>query len=104
MKVDLIDGLHIHYRCKGNTDAPLVVFANSLGTDFRIWNDVLDRLDGRIQSICYDKRGHGLSDAPPAPYTLDDHIVDLAGLLDHLKVSKAIKYPIPISTWRSRLI
>jgi 3-oxoadipate enol-lactonase len=56
----------------------------------RIWDGVLDLLGDRIQSICYDKRGHGLSDAPPAPYTLDDHIIDLAGLLDHLRVEKAV--------------
>ena len=90
MQVDLIDGLHIHYRRRGHSGAPLVVFANSLGTDLRIWNGVLARLGGRIQSICYDKRGHGLSDAPPAPYTLDNHIDDLAGLLDHLRVERAI--------------
>jgi 3-oxoadipate enol-lactonase len=90
MQVDLIHGRHLHYRRKGDADAPLVVFANSLGTDLRIWNGVLDLLGDGIQSICYDKRGHGLSDAPPAPYTLNDHIIDLAGLLDHLKVQKVI--------------
>ena len=90
MQVALIDGRHIHYRREGNAAAPLVVFANSLGTDLRIWDAVLDGLGGSIQSICYDKRGHGLSDAPPAPYSLDDHIDDLAGLLDHLHVPKAI--------------
>jgi len=90
MQVDLIDGLHLHYRRKGYPGAPLVVFLNSLGTDLRIWNGVLDRLGGRIQSLCYDKRGHGLSDAPPAPYTLDNHIDDLAGLLDHLRIERAI--------------
>ena len=90
MQVDLINGLHIHYQRKGNPHAPLVVFANSLGTDLKIWNGVLDCLGGRIQSLCYDKRGHGLSDAPPAPYTLDNHIDDLAGLLDHLHVEQAI--------------
>ena len=90
MQVDLIDGIHIHYQRKGHANAPLVVFANSLGTDLRIWNGVLDCLGGRIQSICYDKRGHGLSDAPAAPYTLDNHIDDLAGLLDHLRVDRAI--------------
>lgn len=90
MQVDLIDGIHIHYQRSGYAGAPLVVFVNSLGTDLRIWNGVLDCLGQRIQSICYDKRGHGLSDAPPAPYTLDNHIDDLAGLLDHLRVEQAI--------------
>ena len=82
MQVDLINGHHLHYRRRGNADAPLVVFVNSLGTDLRIWDGVLERLDGSIQSLCYDKRGHGLSDAPPAPYTLEEHIDDLAGLLN----------------------
>ncbi|MEJ2156180.1 MAG: 3-oxoadipate enol-lactonase [Desulfobacteraceae bacterium] len=90
MHVKLINGCHIHYRCKGVNGAPQVVFANSLGTDSRIWDGVLDRLGGGIESICYDKRGHGLSDAPPAPYTLDDHIGDLEGLLDQLEVEQAV--------------
>ncbi len=90
MQVDVIDGRHIHYRRRGPTDAPLVVFANSLGTDLRLWNGVLDHLGDSVQSICYDKRGHGLSDAPPAPYIMDDHIGDLAGLMDHLHVRQAI--------------
>jgi 3-oxoadipate enol-lactonase len=90
MQVDVIDGRHLHYRRKGHADAPLVVFANSLGTDLRIWDGVLERLEGRIQSLCYDMRGHGLSDAPPAPYSLDDHIDDLAGLLEDLHIERAM--------------
>lgn len=88
MHVELIHGRHLHYRRKGPEDAPLVVFANSLGTDLRIWDGVIERLGGRIQSLCYDMRGHGLSDAPPAPYTLDDHIDDLAGLLENLHIER----------------
>lgn len=90
MQIDVVDGRHIHYRRSGPAGAPIVVFANSLGTDLRIWSGVLNRMDGGIESICYDKRGHGLSDAPSAPYTLDDHINDLAGLLGHLQVEQAI--------------
>ncbi len=90
MQVELIDGHHIHYRRKGPADGPLVVFANSLGTDLRIWDAVIENLGGRVRSLCYDMRGHGLSDAPPAPYTLDDHINDLAGLLDKLHIRRAV--------------
>ena len=90
MQVALIHGRHLHYRRTGHEDAPLVVFANSLGTDLRIWDGVLHHLGGRVQSLCYDKRGHGLSDAPPAPYTLDDHIDDLTGLLENLRIERAI--------------
>ena len=33
MQVDVIDGRHLHYRRIGSSDAPLVVFANSLGQE-----------------------------------------------------------------------
>lgn len=90
MQVATINGIHLHYRRTGNPEAPTVVFANSLGTDLRIWDGVLDLLGGGIQSLCYDKRGHGLSDAPPPPYTIDDHIDDLVGLLEHEDVHNAV--------------
>ena len=90
MQVARIDGIHLHYRLNGSTDAPTVVFANSLGTDFRIWDSVLERLGPDVQSLCYDKRGHGLSDAPAAPYTIDDHIDDLIGLMTHLNIHRAL--------------
>jgi 3-oxoadipate enol-lactonase len=38
----------------------------------------------------YDKRGHGLSQATPAPYAMDDHVGDLIGLLDHLKLDSVV--------------
>jgi 3-oxoadipate enol-lactonase len=90
MQVAEINGIHLHYCRSGPPEAPAVVFANSLGTDLRIWESVLDHLGGGIQSLCYDKRGHGLSDAPPPPYTLDDHIDDLAGLLAHEGLHNAV--------------
>lgn len=86
-----INAVTLHYQIIGGPeDQPALVFANSLGTDFRIWRDVIVRLVGQRPLIMYDKRGHGLSDAPDAPYKMDDHIGDLAGLLDHLDVKKAI--------------
>ncbi len=41
-----------------------VVFANSLGTDFRLWDKVLPLLPPGLRIIRYDKRGHGLSSCP----------------------------------------
>jgi 3-oxoadipate enol-lactonase len=90
MQVALINDIHLHYQRSGHSEAPLVVFANSLGTDLRIWDGVLERLGGKIQSLVYDKRGHGLSDVVPPPYRIDDHVDDLAGLLDHLRIERAV--------------
>lgn len=80
----------LHYAVDGPADAPALVFANSLGTDLRIWNAVAARFSAKIRIIRYDKRGHGLSGTTPAPYRLDDHVDDLAALLDALGIGAAI--------------
>lgn len=82
-----LNDIVLHYQVFGaDSGKPVLVFANSLGTDFRIWRDVVVALAGEFTIVTYDKRGHGLSDAPPAPYTLDEHVSDVAGLLDHLRL------------------
>lgn len=86
-----INGITLHYQViSAPDDKPTLVFSNSLGTDFRIWRDVIVRFVGDCSLVLYDKRGHGLSDAPPAPYTMQDHADDLIGLMDHLGLSDAI--------------
>lgn len=86
-----IDGVHIHYQViSAPDDKPTLVFSNSLGTDFRIWRDVIVRMVGECSILMYDNRGHGLSDIGETPYKLDDHVNDLAGLMDHLSLSNAV--------------
>ena len=70
------DGALLHARVSGN--GPALAFANSLGTDLRLWDDVLDRVSCR--AIRWDMRGHGLS--PVSPASIEDHAADLAALLD----------------------
>ncbi|MFD1254186.1 3-oxoadipate enol-lactonase 2 [Devosia equisanguinis] len=74
----------LHYRLAGPVGAPGLVLVNSLGTDARIWDGVIDQLSGDFRILSYDKRGHGLSDSPPGDYSLDDHLRDLEGLLAHI--------------------
>lgn len=81
----------LHYDFNAGDDGgPPIVFLNSLGTDFRIWRQVVDTLGGAFPTLLYDKRGHGLSDLGRPPYTIDDHVNDIAGLLDHLGRQKAV--------------
>ena len=44
MKFIKANGLVIHYLDQGRRDGPPLVFINSLGTDFRIWNEVAEIL------------------------------------------------------------
>ncbi len=91
MQFASVNGVTLHYQVIGAAEgAPLLVFSNSLGTDFRIWRDVIVRFVGECAILTYDKRGHGLSDVGDAPYGIDDHVEDLAALLDHLGQKEAI--------------
>lgn len=83
------NGIVLHVRLTGPADGTPLVFSNSLGSDFRIWDEVVERLAGRYRILLYDKRGHGLSDAPHGPYTIDDHTDDLLALLDHFNIVSA---------------
>ncbi|EEX79012.1 beta-ketoadipate enol-lactone hydrolase [Brucella melitensis bv. 1 str. Rev.1] len=67
-----------------------MVFINSLGTDFRIWNKVRARLGHDVSTLVYDKRGHGLSDIGKTPYTIELLAQDLIALLDRLSIHKAV--------------
>ena len=83
-----VNDVVLHFRTAGSEAAPVLVLANSLGTDARIWDDVIARLAMRYRVVSYDKRGHGLSEAPPGDYSLDDHVDDLAGLVSHLGIER----------------
>ncbi|MGO4906743.1 3-oxoadipate enol-lactonase [Pseudorhodobacter sp. W20_MBD10_FR17] len=70
----------MHTRIDGPKDAPTVVFSNSLGTDYRLWDDVLPLLPAGIRTLRYDKPGHGLSDMA-GDYSIDDLADDAAALI-----------------------
>lgn len=94
MRFVTANGIVLHHRidepARSDGSAPTLVFSNSLGTDYRIWDRLAGLLGSGFRLVRYDKRGHGLSDATPGPYALDDHVSDLAALLDHLGVGPAI--------------
>ena len=73
--------LHHHLR-PGRPEVRPVAFANSLGTDLRIWDTVVARLDPAIPVLAFDKRGHGLSELGAEPISIETHAADLAGLMD----------------------
>ena len=78
--------VRLHYRIDGDPGGAPVVFANSLGTDMRLWDAILPLLPTGLKFIRYDKRGHGLSSAPPAPYSMGALVRDAELLLEHLNI------------------
>lgn len=82
--------VRLHYRVEGPADGAPVVFANSLGTDLRLWDPILPLLPKGLRIIRYDKRGHGLSSVPSGPYSMGALISDCEKLLDHLEVRNCV--------------
>jgi 3-oxoadipate enol-lactonase len=91
MKSFLSGDAHIHFEATEiKPDRKTLVFVNSLGTDFRIWQDVVEHLSPTYNIVLHDKRGHGLSTLGTAPHRIETHAQDLAALMDILKVKSAI--------------
>jgi 3-oxoadipate enol-lactonase len=90
MQVVDANGIYLNARRDGTPGGPAVVFANSLGTDLRLWEDTVAALPAGLHALRYDKRGHGLSSAPEPPYTMADHARDLIGLMDAQGVDRAV--------------
>lgn len=79
----------MHYQIDGAQDRPWLVFCNSLGTDLTMWDAQIAELSSHFQILRYDRRGHGLSDAPPAPYAIADLGGDVLALMAGLGIEKA---------------
>jgi 3-oxoadipate enol-lactonase len=90
MNFTIGNGLTTHYTLEGSGEGIPLVFINALGTDLRIWDAVVTHLTNRHPILRFDKRGHGLSDCPPAPYSIRDFSSDLFGLLEQLGISQTI--------------
>jgi 3-oxoadipate enol-lactonase len=80
---------HMNYRDSGVHGGMTILFANSLGTDLRMWEGVTTALPS-LRCISFDKRGHGLSATPAQPWTVEDLAQDVIALMDHLGVGRAI--------------
>ena len=79
----------INYQTFGDANHPAIVFSNSLGTKYSMWQVQIEHFQKDHFVICYDTRGHGQSSAPQGPYTIDQLGQDMVNLLDHLNIQKA---------------
>ncbi len=79
----------LHFRASELDPArKTVVFINSLGSDFRIWDGVVAAMGGRFNVVLHDKAGHGLSSGRLGPSTIAGFAGDLEALLAHLDLSQ----------------
>ncbi len=85
-----LNGFVAHVQTEGPAGAEAVLLLHSLGTNLHVWDPQAAALSrGGHRVIRPDLRGHGLSEAPPGPYTMDLLARDALGVLDELGVRRA---------------
>lgn len=89
MNVTAADGVKLNVLIDGPDDGPAVLLVNSLGCDLGMWDQQMPALTGTFRVVRYDARGHGASDIPPGPYTIEQLGADGLAVLDAAGAERA---------------
>jgi pimeloyl-ACP methyl ester carboxylesterase len=84
------NGIRLHYL-HFTGDGPTLFLMHGLTANAHAFDGLMaGGLVPAYNVISIDLRGRGESDQPPTGYTLEEHAKDIIGLLDYLKVDRAI--------------
>lgn len=83
------NGFVAHVQTDGPVGGEAVLLLHSLGTNLHVWDPQAAALSRSHRVIRPDLRGHGLSEAPAGPYTMELLARDALALLDRLGVRRA---------------
>lgn len=81
--------MRTRHRLEGPAGAPVVTLSHPLGAALEIWDDHVPALSRRYRVLRYDTRGHGGSEVPPGPYTLEQMAGDVVALHDSLGIGRS---------------
>jgi pimeloyl-ACP methyl ester carboxylesterase len=85
-----VNGQKLYYEDTGGNE-PVIVFSHGLLMDHEMFGPQIAALKDRYRCISWDERGHGKTAGDTlAPFTYYDSADDLAALLKHLGVDKAV--------------
>lgn len=84
------DGVNIHYEDNGS--GPVVLLSHGYSATTRMWTGQVEALKDDYRVITWDMRGHGQSDSPddPKAYSEQATVDDMAAILKHLGIDKAV--------------
>ena len=73
-------GFKIHYVEEGK--GPAIVFAHGFCMDHTMYAAQFEDLPDTYRCFAWDMRGHGRSECPPGPWTMQDLVVDLISFIE----------------------
>jgi 3-oxoadipate enol-lactonase len=82
--------VRLFFRIDGDPDGLPVLFLHALGTDHRLWDEIIGKMPPGLALIRWDMRGHGQSDVPQGPYSMGTLVRDAERLMDHLHLRRAV--------------
>jgi 3-oxoadipate enol-lactonase len=82
------NGISTSYSLEGPPGAPTVTLSHSLATDMGMWDPQVAALATRYRVLRYETRGHGQTEAPAGPYTLEMLAADARSLLEGLGIAR----------------
>jgi 3-oxoadipate enol-lactonase len=88
MKIKVND-IEVHCRLDGSPGSPWLIFCNSLATNLSMWEREAEHFARRFRVLRFDQRGHGQTDAPTGPYSMEWLLADVVSLMDRLGIESA---------------
>ncbi len=88
MPLAKLQDAQIHYEWSGTENAPTLLFCNSLGTTWRMWDPQITGFSKHFRLLRYDTRGFGESSVTPGPYSIAQLSWDVVHLLDALALDR----------------
>jgi 3-oxoadipate enol-lactonase len=79
----------IEINCAIEGDGPWLVMSHSLACNLSMWDGQARLLAKKFKVLRFDTRGHGQSDVPSGPYTLEQMADDVHGLFAALGIGQA---------------
>ena len=80
--------MRLHHRFDGPESAPVLVFSNSIGSTLELWDAQVPAFAGPFRMLRCDQLGHGRSEVPTGPYTVELLALELVALLDELSIER----------------
>jgi 3-oxoadipate enol-lactonase len=84
------DGTHLAYRLHQGQGLGRIALVHALAMDAGFWDEVVPLLLPFASVITIDCRGHGRSDKPAGPYSIEQFGDDLAAVLDAAGWQRAV--------------
>jgi len=83
------DGIGLYVEAAPDNGKPPLLLLNALGSDHTLWDQQVPVFSEHFRIVRFDDRGHGQSDVPDMPYTVDRLGRDARGVLEALDIESA---------------